>query len=112
MFVGPFLDGLCESIAASDMQIVHLKLMDKCSAGYIKASVCGNDEEPSVEGSLDASPDFRHELLLNVRAGGDPERLRSCIEKELAGLPGRIDIRLLQCFQPSAPKPEHRIASL
>jgi len=112
MFVGPFLDNLCESIAAAGMQIVHLKLMDKCSAGYIKVGVCGNHEQPSVEGSLDASPDFRHELLLNVRAGGDPERLRNSIEKILADLPGRIEIRLLQCFQPSPPQPERRIASL
>jgi hypothetical protein len=74
--------------------------------------VCGNHEQPSVEGSLDASPDFRHELLLNVRAGGDPERLRNSIEKILADLPGRIEIRLLQCFQPSPPQPERRIASL
>ena len=103
MFVGPFLDRLCGAITAAGIQIVHLKLMDKCATGYVKVGVCSSHEEPSVEGTLDASPALRHELLLNVRAGSEPERLRNSIEKEFAGLPGQIETRLLQCFQPSLP---------
>lgn len=112
MLVGPFLERLCEAITAAGIQIVHLKLIDKCPAGYIKVGVCANHEQPSVEGTLDASPTLRHELLLNVRAGSEPERLRNCIEKEIAELPGEIEIRLLQCFQPSPPKPERRMTAV
>jgi hypothetical protein len=57
------------------IQIVHLKLMDKCATGYIKVGVCANHEQPSVEGTLDASPALRHELLLNVRAGANGSQL-------------------------------------
>jgi len=109
-FVGPFLDGLCEAINTVGIQIVHLKLMDKCAAGYVRVGVRANHEQSLVEGTLDASPALRHELLLNVRAAGEPDVLRNSVEKGFTGLPGKIEIRVLQCFQPSPPKPERRFA--
>jgi len=62
--VGPFLDRLQQTIPG----IVHGKIMDQTPAGYVKASVTGNQDEPSIEGDLTASPEKEHELRVNIRA--------------------------------------------
>ncbi|MGH9664270.1 MAG: GTP-binding protein, partial [Bryobacteraceae bacterium] len=108
--LGPFLDRLCARLPAAGIGIVHLKALDECPTGYIKAAVCGEGEEPQVEGALDASPADAHELLINLRATtGAPEQIREILERELAALPGRVNIHLLQCFRPSPPVPAARI---
>jgi hypothetical protein len=61
-----------------------------------------------VEGMLDASVASRHELLLNVRAAGDPDELRAVVVAQLETLPGKVEIRAVQSFRPSPPRPEHR----
>jgi hypothetical protein len=99
MLLGPLLDRIAE-----DLQIVHLKATDQCDSGYLKAAVCGNREEPQVEGSLDASPAARHEILINLRAAGDPEPVRAVVEEALARLPGRIVNRRVACFTPAPPQ--------
>jgi hypothetical protein len=65
-----------------------------------------------VQGMRDASPAARHELLLNVRAAGDPAVLQRIVETRLAELPGTVELRDLQCFSPAPPKPEQRFASV
>jgi hypothetical protein len=102
MLVGPLLDRL-----EAQIRIVHLKLFTDCDAGYLKAALTGNGQEPAVEGALDASPSAQHEILLNVRALGDPESLRAIIEREFAAMPARLEWRHLQCFRPSSPVPYH-----
>ena len=47
-------------------------------------------------------------LLLNIRAEGDPATLRRIVEQQLAKLPGKIEVRNMQCFSPAPPRPEHR----
>lgn len=111
VIVGPFLDRLCARLAAAGIGIAHLKTLDECPTGYIKAAVCTEGEEPQVEGTLDASPSATHELLLNLRAPANPEELKTLVERELANLPGRLEILLLQCFRPGPPRPEVRVAA-
>ena len=109
MLVGPLLESLSENIATAGFRVAHLKIMDECRTGYIKASLCANNSEPSVEGTLTASPDSVHELLLNARVIAEPLVLKGLVEMELDHLPGQVDILSLQCFRPAAPKPEHRL---
>jgi Ni2+-binding GTPase involved in maturation of urease and hydrogenase len=111
MLAGPLLDGIAAAIAARDLRIVHLKLMDACATGYIKAGLCGNQEEPRVEGALDAEPCGAHDLLLNIRAVGDPEALRQIVEGELKKLNATVAIHSLECFRPAPPQPQHRVRS-
>lgn len=112
MIVGPLLERLCARLAVASIAIAHLKLLDQCPTGYIKAAVCSDGEEPQVEGALDASPAKNHELLINLRATAAPEHVQEIVERELQALPGRLNIRLLQCFRPAPPQPQYRIASL
>jgi hypothetical protein len=103
MLIGPLLDRLEPQI-----RIVHLKLFMQSDAGYLKAALTGNGQDPAVEGALDASPSTRHEILLNVRALNDPDSLRALVEREFAALPARIEWRHAECFRPSAPAPYYR----
>jgi hypothetical protein len=108
MVIGPLLERLDPALTAAGLQIAHLKLIDEAGTGYVKASLVRNGDEPAIEGMLDASPAAHHELLLNVRAAGDPEELRAIVEAQLNTLPGRIEIQAVQSFRPAPPRPEHR----
>jgi hypothetical protein len=109
LVVGPFLDGLADALTAAGISIVHLKLFDGSPVGWLKAAICANGEEPRVEGNLDASPAKRHELLVNLRAKGDPVGVRKVVEEQLSELDGRVLEMRLDCFSPAAPKPERRV---
>jgi hypothetical protein len=106
MVVGPLLDALDEGLTAAGVRIVHLKMMDQCESGYVKAAVTANRQEPAVEGVLDASPARDHELLINLRALGAPEVIRRIVERAAHGR--RAEWRALEAFRPAAPAPYHK----
>ena len=109
LVVGPFLDRLDEALTRAAISIVHLKVFDSSATGWLKAALCANGEEPTVEGNLDASAASRHELLVNLRAKGDPAQVREIVEAQLRQLEAEaLDVRL-DCFSPAAPKPERRV---
>ena len=56
---------------------------------------------------LDASPAREHEILLNIRAAGDPEVLRTIVEREFRALPVRLEWRAMQSFRPAPPQPQN-----
>ena len=108
--LGPWLDHLDQRLSSAGIEIVHLKALDQTPTGYIKASLCRNGVEPTVDGELTASPAEHHRLLLNLRAPAAPEQLHSIVEEAAARLPGRITRLHLESFRPAPPKPEYRIA--
>jgi hypothetical protein len=105
MLVGPLLDALSAAVP----HIVHLKLFTQCDSGYLKAALTANDEEPKVEGALDASPAASHEILLNIRALAGPEELSAIVEREFEALPAKLTWHDVQCFRPGAPVPYLRL---
>jgi CobW/HypB/UreG family nucleotide-binding protein len=107
MIVGPLLDELDRALTAAGIRIVHLKAMAQCESGYVKAALTANGQEPAVEGVLDVSPADEHELLLNLRALGAPERLREIVEGALANVAAGEPV--VQAFRPAAPVPYYRI---
>lgn len=109
LVVGPFLDRLDEALTQAAISIVHLKVFDSSATGWLKAALCANGEEPKVEGNLDASASSKHELLVNLRAKGDPAHVREIVEVELRQLGGGILNVRLDCFSPAAPMPERRM---
>jgi hypothetical protein len=110
--IGPLLDDLDDLLSRHRIQIMHLKLFDQASTGYLKASLCRNGDEPFVDGALDASPAQRHELLLNLRASGSPELLETIMTQAADRLPGGTTVLHFESFRPAPPKPEHRIGTL
>jgi Ni2+-binding GTPase involved in maturation of urease and hydrogenase len=108
MLVGPLLDGIDAALTAARIPIAHLKAVVTAPTGWIKAAICANGEEPTVEGNLDASPAGRLELLLNLRAVGKPHQVRAVVEHEIRKLNGLTQCNM-DCFSPAAPVPEQRI---
>jgi Ni2+-binding GTPase involved in maturation of urease and hydrogenase len=107
--VGPFLDGLDESLHAAGASIAHLKLFDHSPEGWIKVAMCNNNSTPQVEGDLNAGPARRHDLSLNLRVSGDPASVQQMVQEHLARLPGTILESRMSCFRPPPPVPERRI---
>ena len=112
VLIGPLLEDLDAALTAEGLRIAHLKLVADSPSGFLKASIVSNGAAPAVHGMLDASPAAVHELLLNVRALGEPAKLRRIVERQLVKLPGRVDLRTIQCFSPAPPKPERRVSFL
>jgi len=110
--VGPLLERLDEELTRAGVSIAHLKIFDRAPTGYIKAGICGNGEEPSVEGDLLASPSRRHELVVNLRARALPAVLREAVRRATSELPAAVRVLYQQAFQPSPPAPQHRFQSV
>ena len=108
MLAGPLLDGLDRRLTEAGVSIAHLKIFDQAASGYVKASVCANGDEPEPMGDLAASPERRHELVINLRAIGEPERLLALVREALAAVAGSIRERHASCFRPARPQPEHQ----
>jgi hypothetical protein len=109
MLLGPLLDDLDAAFTAKQIPIAHLKGIVRADSGWVKAAICANGQEPLVEGNLDASPAPKLDLLLNIRAVGEPEVVKAIVERELAQKAGGPIYAHLDCFSPSAPVPERRI---
>ncbi len=110
MLLGPLIDRIDSALTAEHISIAHLKAIVTSPTGFLKAAICGNGREPMVEGDLDASPAARLELLLNLRAVGDPSLVRKIVERELHPLDYGASQCAIDCFSPAAPVPERRIA--
>jgi len=106
---GQLMDGLAAALTGVGVRIVHLKLMNTTASGWIKAAQCANGEEPVVEGMLDASPADVHEVLLNLRAVGDPEEVEAIVRAEVRKMGGRTEELRVDCFSPAPPRPERRM---
>jgi hypothetical protein len=106
--VGPLLERLDAELTAAAAPIAHLKIFDRAPSGYIRAGICRNGDQPSVEGDLLASPARRHELVINLRARALPAVLTEAVARATAELPTALHVIRNQCFQPSPPVPEHR----
>ena len=110
VLLGPLLDRLDREFTAHQITIVHLKAIVDSSTGFLKAAMCANGQEPTVEGALDASPASLHELLLNLRAVGSAQRVQDVVEQEIDRIDGKLTGLHIDCFHPAAPKPERRMA--
>ncbi len=110
VMLGPLLDYLDRQFTANQITIVHLKAIVDSAAGFLKAAMCANGQEPAVEGALDASPASQHDLLLNLRAVGAAQKVLDIVEQGLNRIDGKLTGLHIDCFHPAAPKPERRVA--
>lgn len=110
MVIGPLVDHLDKEFTRNNILIVHLKAIVDSPAGFLKAAICGNGEEPAVEGALAASPASKHDVILNLRALGQAARVREIVERELEQTDGELIGLHIDCFHPSPPRPELRMA--
>ena len=107
---GPYLQHMDQLLTTAHIEIAHLKLFLQAPTGHLKASICRNDDQPSVQGMMDAPPARSHELILNLRAKADPAQLTGALDVAARALPGRLHVQALDCFSPAPPRPEHRFS--
>jgi hypothetical protein len=108
MMLGPLLDHLESEFTRNNVSILHMKAIVDSSAGFVKGAICGNGQEPAVEGA--ASPPLKHDLILNLRALGEASHVRGIVEQELDRTDAKLARLHQDCFHPAAPKPERRVA--
>ncbi len=109
--VGPLLDELDLRLTEAGIEIAHLKVFDQTSLSHVKASICVTGEDPFTEGDLIASPESRHEIVINLRAVGDPAGLQAMVMRALHGIAGTLTVKHSGAFRPLPPKPEHRFTA-
>lgn len=107
-FAGPLLEELDRLLTEKSIAVAHLKVFDRTEAGYVKATICANGEEPKPEGDLTAEAARHHELAINVRALGEPADLQRIVKQAVDGVRGVVTIRHLGAFRPPPPKSEQR----
>ena len=112
MILGPLLDALDKDFTAAGISIVHLKAIVSSSAGFLRGAICMNGQEPILEGALDASPETRHDLLLNLRTLGSSGEVRKIVEQRVQSMGTALSNLRISCFHPAAPKPERRATQL
>jgi len=115
-----FLRGLAGRIqarlAASAIEIAHLKAVlspDEDGGDLAVLNLTRSDASPEMSHAL-GEPLSAGELVLNLRAEGDPEHLQAAVEGALAsstgGPPVRWRVAHLERFRPPRPVPIHRMA--
>ena len=106
--LGPLLDRMDAELTSAGVMIVHLKAIIEAQTGFVKAAVCGNGQQPAVEGNLDASPASVHELLVNLRAVGEASQVKTIVERDLQQMGWELEGLKIASFHPAPPQPERR----
>jgi hypothetical protein len=105
-------------VGSEQPEIAHFKmtLTPEEGVGDIAAlNLVGSDREPELSHTL--QDDLRSgELIVNLRAEGDPEWLRSAMLETLAAVTSRHGARgepvHMEHFRPARPTPTRRLATL
>jgi Ni2+-binding GTPase involved in maturation of urease and hydrogenase len=105
------------SVLRDGIEIAHLKMTLTPGEGSDIAALnlTGLDGRPELSHSLtDETPDG--ELIVNLRAEGDPGRLRSIVETAMASVAvdHHATAAMVHCehFRPARPEPTHRVAAM
>lgn len=100
-------------LGARDIEIAHLKMTlspTDDGADIAVLNQVGSEREPEQAHRL-AGPIDEADLILNLRAEGDPADLRDAVLASLAARQGaRASIEHIEHFRPSQPTPTHRLA--
>jgi G3E family GTPase len=105
-------------LSAESAEVAHLKMtltpLDSGSDIAVINLVRG-DGRPELSHSLQ-EPIETAQLILNLRAEGDPQRLRSVVtavlEEIAAGRQLTFDVEHMESFRPGKPQPTHRLAGV
>ena len=98
-------------------EIAHLKMTLSPDAGFggevAIINLVRNDFVPELSVDL-GNPIENGQLIINLRAEGDPELLREAVECAIANAPDNLTAKLnhLEHFRPGKPEPTHRVTDL
>jgi len=98
-------------------EIAHLKMTlspDTGLGGEVAIiNLVRNDFVPELSADLDEAIESG-QLIINLRAEGDPDALRTAVESAIANVPAGLTATLdhLEHFRPGKPEPTHRMAGI
>jgi Ni2+-binding GTPase involved in maturation of urease and hydrogenase len=109
---------LGDRLAPEQPEIAHFKMTlapDEEMGDIAALNLVGSDREPELSHTL--QDDLRSgELIVNLRAEGDPELLRSAMLETLAAVTSRHGARgepvHMEHFRPARPTPTHHMATV
>jgi G3E family GTPase len=109
---------LSARLARSAPEIAHFKTTltpDEDVGDLAVLNLVGSDREPELSHRLQDDL-MTGELILNLRAEGDPELLRSAAIDTVGAVTSRVSARAdvihMEHFRPARPSPTHRIATV
>jgi G3E family GTPase len=112
-FANRLLHQLRDGLHRANIEIAHLKATLAPDAGNDLAvvNVVGTDSEPESSHSLQESLDVG-ELIVNLRAEADPEKLESLLQGALKTVADQMgvtaEVEHVEAFRPGRPVPTHR----
>lgn len=105
-----------ERLLGAEVEVAHLKMTlspDNAFAGEVGViNLVRNESVPEFGQELD-EPIEGGQIILNLRAEGDPEQLESIVKDSLAAVDSeecRLSLEHLERFRPGRPEPTHRDA--
>jgi Ni2+-binding GTPase involved in maturation of urease and hydrogenase len=116
---GEWADRVLRTVATecanADYEIGHAKLSIDCASGLVKMSVTASGGAPTVDLTLDAAVP-QATATLNLRVACPPDRLDTLARKAITDADRAVGVRsdILDgaAFQPSYPRPTHRLSAL
>lgn len=106
------------ALREEEIEVAHLKMTltpDDGGNDLAVANVVRGDATLEMSHALH-EPLASGELILNLRAEGDPERLRSAAAAAVDGIAAvarlRLTVRHMEAFRPGKPTPVHRLAGV
>jgi Ni2+-binding GTPase involved in maturation of urease and hydrogenase len=109
---------LGERLAPEDLEIVHFKMTltpDEEVGDIAVLNLVGSDRDAELSHTLQDDM-MSGELIVNLRAEGDPELLRSAVLSTLAAATSRRGARSepvhIEHFRPARPTPTHHMATV
>ncbi len=106
-----------DQLNACDFEIAHLKMTLAPNEGFDIAALnlVRTDAQPELSHRL-ADDLAEGELIVNLRAEGDPARLRALVEASVAqaAIAVAAEATIVHCehFRPAKPEPTHRLATI
>ena len=103
-----------EGLEGMGAEVAHLKMsVQEESGAMLRVQVTRNEEKPVFAGGLGGAV-RNGELLINLRAEADPDRLAKTVSAALAGTlkDVRHEVTEFASFKPGQPVPTHRVEAL
>ena len=112
-----FATDIQSQLNEASAEIAHLKMTlspDSTIGGQVAIiNLVRNDFVPELSADLDG-PIESGQLIINLRAEGDPELLRDAVKNAVANTPAGLTAKLdhLEHCRPGKPEPTHRVTDL
>jgi G3E family GTPase len=106
------MDRLQHALHADEIEVAHLKFSISADGDLCHANLTATDGDPAYSG-MDMGTVADGQLVLNIRAVGNPEQIRTIAETAIRGAATSarvdVDVERMQAFRPEYPEPVYRM---